>query len=108
MKIEITDNSGLIKSEFEAAALRALEKCGLAAEGYAKKLCPVGKPESTGVPGYIGGTLRNSITFAVSGEPANIQSYSDNNGKKRGEYSGTAPPSAEPCVYIGSNVEYAA
>lgn len=60
MHIEITDNSGKVKEEFEAAVLRALEKCGLTAEGYAKKLCPVDT-----------GNLRNSITHQVDpGEPA--------------------------------------
>lgn len=51
MEIEITDNSGLVREEFQAAVLRALEKCGLTAEGYAKMLCPVDT-----------GNLRNSIT----------------------------------------------
>ena len=60
MKVEITDNSGKVKEELEAACLRALEKCGLVAEGYAKDLCPVDT-----------GDLRNSITHQVdSGEPA--------------------------------------
>lgn len=60
MNIKITDNSGLVKEELEAAALRALEKCGLAAEGYAKLLCPVDT-----------GNLRNSITHQVDdGEQA--------------------------------------
>lgn len=60
MEIEITDNSRLVKEEFEAACLRALEKCGLTAEGYAKLLCPVDT-----------GNLRNSITHQVDeGEPA--------------------------------------
>lgn len=60
MRIEITDNSGKVKKEFDAAVLRALEKCGLTAEGYAKTLCPVDT-----------GNLRNSITHQVeSGEPA--------------------------------------
>ena len=54
MIIEITDNSRLVKAEFEAAALRALEKCGLIAEGYAKRMCPVDT-----------GNLRNSITHQV-------------------------------------------
>ena len=40
----------------------ALEIIGGKAETYAKQLCPVGTPESTGIPGYVGGTLRNSIT----------------------------------------------
>lgn len=60
MEIEITDNSSLVREEFQAACLRALEKCGLTAEGYAKPLCPVDT-----------GNLRNSITHqVVSGEPA--------------------------------------
>lgn len=43
----------------------ALETIGSMAEGYAKKDCPVGSPESTGIPWYIGGNLRNSITHEV-------------------------------------------
>lgn len=39
-----------------------LEILGGKAETYAKQLAPVGTPESTGIPGYHGGTLRNSIT----------------------------------------------
>ena len=54
MTIDITDNSGLVREEFQAAVLRALEKCGLTAEGYAKMLCPVDT-----------GNLRNSITHQV-------------------------------------------
>lgn len=106
MRVDITDNSAEVLSEMEAAARRALEKCGLVAEGYAKKLCPVGTPESTGVPGYVGGTLRNSITHAIAGEGAAISSYTDNAGKKKGSYSGTTPTKSEPCVYIGTNVQY--
>lgn len=49
------------KAVTEAMA-RALEICGGKAETYAKELAPVGTPESTGIPGYHGGTLRNSIT----------------------------------------------
>ena len=60
MNIEITDNSRLVREEFQAAVLRALEKCGLTAEGYAKMLCPVDT-----------GNLRNSLTHqVVEGEDA--------------------------------------
>lgn len=60
--IELTDNSDLVKGEMQAAVLRALEKCGMTAEGYAKKLCPVDT-----------GNLRNSITHVVdAAEPAAI------------------------------------
>ena len=55
MSIEITDNSKEVSAAIKAALLRGLEKIGLVAEGYAKKLCPVDT-----------GRLRNSITFDIS------------------------------------------
>lgn len=54
MSVKIQDNSKEISAEIKAALLRGLEKCGLVAEGYAKKLCPVDT-----------GNLRNSITHVV-------------------------------------------
>lgn len=54
MNFEFTDNSKEVLEAMQQAAIRALEKCGLAAEGYAKKLCPVDT-----------GNLRNSITHTV-------------------------------------------
>ena len=63
MKVKITDNSKEVLAAMRAAAVRALEKCGLVAEGYAKRLCPVDT-----------GNLRNSISHTVDGvdgqEPA--------------------------------------
>ena len=60
MNIELIDNSELVKEEFESACLRALARCGLQAEDYAKDLCPVDE-----------GTLRNSISNKVDeAEPA--------------------------------------
>lgn len=59
ISIDLTDNSGLVKEELQAAVLRALEKCGLDAEEYAKKLCPVDT-----------GNLRNSIAHQVQPEEA--------------------------------------
>lgn len=56
VRVEVEENN---TKEFEAAMnkamARALEKIGLAAEGYAKRLCPVDT-----------GRLRNSITHVVS------------------------------------------
>lgn len=54
MNVEIHDNSKEVSAAIKAALLRGLEKCGLVAEGYAKKLCPVDT-----------GNLRNSITHVV-------------------------------------------
>lgn len=65
MKITLEDHSAEVYKELEAACPRALEKCGLVAEGYAKKL--------VNSPGKFGtGALRNSITHTVtnSGERA--------------------------------------
>ena len=103
------DNSKEVSDNIKAALLRGLETCGLVAEGYAKKLAPVGTPESTGIPGYIGGLLRGSITHALSGKQPSISTYQDNAGKRRGSYSGTAPEEIgenNKSVYIGTNVEY--
>lgn len=62
MNIETHDNSKEISAEIKAALLRGLEKIGLVAEGYAKKLCPVDT-----------GNLRNSITHVLDEqEPAAI------------------------------------
>lgn len=52
--LKITDNSDLVGRDLKEAIERALEKCGLTAEGYAKKLCPVDT-----------GNLKNSITHKV-------------------------------------------
>ena len=60
MNVQIIDNSKEIIEAMQQATVRALEKCGLVAEGYAKKLAPVDT-----------GNLRNSITHEVDdGEPA--------------------------------------
>jgi HK97 gp10 family phage protein len=74
LRVEITDNSAAFLKELENAGPDILELIGLKAEGYAKKLCPVGTPESTRIPGYRGGTLRNSITHRVDGEVLSVGS----------------------------------
>lgn len=79
---EITqDNTKEVLQALDQATDRALTIVGLKAEKYAKALCPVGTPESTGIKGYRGGTLRNSITFNVRSDDKEVD--------------------------IGSNVEYA-
>ena len=55
MQIRLDAHSAEVSKELDAACQRALEKCGLVAEGYAKKLCPVDT-----------GNLRNSITHTVA------------------------------------------
>ena len=55
--VEFIDNSDEVKAAMRSAVLRGLEMCGLAAEKYAKKLCPVDT-----------GNLRNSISHTVDTE----------------------------------------
>lgn len=74
VSVQFTDNSAQALSELSRAKARTLETIGLKAEGYAKRLCPVGTVESTGKKGYRGGTLRNSITHTVDGDVLSVGS----------------------------------
>lgn len=67
--IEITENNiGHVLDELSDTTETILEIIGMKAEKYAKALCPVGTPESTGIKGYRGSTLKNSITHEVYGD----------------------------------------
>lgn len=61
MNFDFTSNKDKVEDELEQAIARALEKCGLTAEGYAKKAVPVDT-----------GRLRNDVTHKVSGNSAYI------------------------------------
>ena len=100
MSYTYKDNTGEVLSALEKAKIRGLTAIGMTAEGHAKKKITQAKAVDTG-------RLRNSITFAVSGESANISSYSGDHGEEGGSYSGTAPNDKEKAVYIGTGVEYA-
>ena len=101
MSYTYKDNTDEVLSALEKAKIRGLTAIGMTAEGHAKKKITQAKAVDTG-------RLRNSITFAVSGESANISSYSGDHGEEGGTYSGTAPNDKEKAVYIGTGVEYAA
>lgn len=79
MNVEFTSHKDEVLSEFQKKVKLALDLIGEAAEGHAKANCPVGSPESTGIKGYVGGRLRNSIAHQTVGNAA----------------------------YVGTNVEYA-
>lgn len=95
---DFKDNSEEYKELRDAAIRRGLRTIGMTAETYAKSNCPVDT-----------GYARNSITFALSGESANISAYQADKGKgekppQTGYYKGTA--GTANYVLIGSNVEY--
>ena len=82
--LEIVENNVQeVLDSLDGKIERALTMIGIKAEKYAKNRCPVGTEETTGIKGYRGGTLRNSITFDV---------------KVEGD---------EGTLTVGSNVEYA-
>lgn len=98
MDVKVKSNINEVTRALGQQAIVALEACGLAAEGYAKRLCAVDT-----------GLLRNSITYAVDGRGPASGSYSDNSGNQHGSYGGSAPTESgnNHSVYIGTNVEYA-
>lgn len=102
MEIKITDNSAKVKEEFEAAVEKALYKCGLTAQGYAKQTL-------TDNDNVVTGRLRASIAFGLGGETPEPGSYTGDHGEEGGSYDGTLPEDEDGkrTVWIGTNVEYA-
>lgn len=107
--VKITNNKDQVIKEMETKIDKALEMIGLQAEGDAKL-------ELESSPRRVDtGLLRNSITYAVSGQQPHVGSYS-NDGKHdktgepaeviTGQYSGTIGSEQDHEVYIGTNVEY--
>ena len=98
--MDFKDNSEEYKDLLNQAIRRGLRTIGMKAETHAKENCPVDT-----------GYARNSITYALSGETADISSYKADAGKngkppKTGEYRGTLGEIDDNYVVIGSNVEY--
>lgn len=117
------DHTEEVINDVHDAILTALDAAGMQAATIARM-------ELQNTPSRIDtGLLRNSITWAVSGKPPAMTSYSGSDshtsespsavkrnlvGKpapppRSGTYSGTAPNDAEghKAAYIGTNVEYA-
>ena len=112
--VTIKDNSAAIKMKLGLVEEQALTIVGGLVESYAKL-------ELEKNPHRVDtGLLRNSITYALAGEPTAIGSYKGDKPSKykpgdttipKGEYSGTAPADDDKknkhSVYVGTNVEYA-
>ena len=115
--VTVNSNKDELLDTLRDAVPVILTDWGMTAERYAKDKCPVDT-----------GRLKNSITWAISGRPANITEYRGNDTHGRtattirngtagkpapkprdGTYSGTAPddPEDKLSVYIGTNVKYA-
>lgn len=101
--VSLVDNLDLVLEATDEQIEMALIAIGAKMESHAKAdYVPVDT-----------GRLKNSITFALAGGPAQISSYGPDSGgddEQSKPYSGTAP--ADPggkvrSVYVGTNVEYA-
>lgn len=81
VSVRFEDHADEILSACKEQVNAWLKAIGEDASSTSADKAPVGTPESTGIPNYIGGTLKNSISCAVD--------------------------EANKCVYVGTNVEYA-
>jgi len=94
----IKDYSADILQELAEAVETGLSAIGEKVVGHAVKNCPVDT-----------GLLRNSITYGLDGQQAQLQTYRANKGDGKGGYSGTFAKATvgQRILYVGSNVEYA-
>lgn len=63
--IKFTDNTPQLHEALESWAERVLTKWGMKIHDYAQLLAPAGEEKSTGIEGYVGGALKESLTYAV-------------------------------------------
>lgn len=111
IQVKVTSNLGTFLNALDTQIEAALVDIGQQCEGHAKQ-------EIENSPKRIDtGLLRNSITYAVDGQPPATKSYKGDNPPRanpkgpipEGSYSGSAPKAKKDqrCVYVGTNVEYA-
>ena len=97
--VEVKSNAAEVLRKLHDAMKKAATMIGGTVESHAKEYCPVDT-----------GLLRNSITYALDGMPANSAGYTDNSGNGAGSYAGSMPKGAsddQVTVYVGTNVYYA-
>lgn len=79
VKVKLEGVKAFQKAIDKAAKMTAVKQVvrlnGAEMQRQAMELCPVGTPESTGIPGYKGGTLRRSIqlSFEEEGKTAVVE-----------------------------------
>lgn len=101
--VQLESNKDYVLRQVEKAIKKAARMVGGSVSGHAAEACPTDT-----------GLLKNSITFAIGGEPPAITDYQsdtkDKNGEyKTGHYDGSAESDSdgEVTVYVGTNVQYA-
>lgn len=63
--IKFTDNTPQLHEALDSWAERVLTKWGMKVQDYAQLLVPTGTADRTGIEGYVGGALKQSLTYAL-------------------------------------------
>lgn len=63
--IKFTDNTPRLLEALDSWAERVLTIWGMTVQDYAQLLVPTGTADSTGIEGYVGGALKQSLTFVL-------------------------------------------
>lgn len=63
--IKFTDNTPRLLEALDSWAERVLTLWGMTVQDYAQLLVPTGTVDSTGIEGYVGGALKQSLTFVL-------------------------------------------
>lgn len=63
--IKFTDNTPQLYEALDSWAERVLTLWGMKVQDYAQLLVPTGTADSTGIEGYVGGALKQSLTYAL-------------------------------------------
>lgn len=63
--IKFTDNTQQLHEALDSWAERVLTIWGMKVQDYAQLLVPTGTADSTGIDGYVGGALKQSLTYAL-------------------------------------------
>ena len=63
--IKFNDNTPQLHEALDLWAERVLTIWGMTVQDYAQPLVPTGTADSTGIEGYVGGALKQSLTYAV-------------------------------------------
>lgn len=73
--VVFNDYSADVLNEFHDAVLRALERCGEQAEGYAKDLCPTDTGQLQNSISHIVDDAENAVYIGVPGGPTSYGVY---------------------------------
>lgn len=63
--IKFTDNTPQLHEALDSWVKRVLTLWGMKVQDYAQLLVRPGTADSTGIEGYVGGALKQSLTYAV-------------------------------------------